>query len=107
MLINEAALRDATRAEVLELQTYLIDHVEGAEGVDFELREHRSYGFVVHLTHKGEECDVVRLSRQAMSGPDYSFGVKVKGKQLRLSQQLETLVSDVHDWLNGWISLWD
>lgn len=104
MLINEAALQEVTKAEILKLQTYLIDTVEGSEDVDFDVRPHSTYGFAIHLTHKGDECDIVRVSRKTVSGSDFAYGIKVRGKRLRLSYALGTLISDVHDW--RWTSMW-
>lgn len=110
MLINETELRKATatRAEMLGLQTHLIDNVEGSENIDFELREDNVFGFAIHLKHQVHgECDVFRVNRVSMVGNDYGYGIKIKGKRLKTSSMLKTLVHDIHDWLNGWTNLWN
>jgi hypothetical protein len=107
MLINENALRDATKAEMLELQTLLIDQVE-EDDLDFDIRVQGAYGFAIHLTHKNQECDVVIVKRASAANVSLkqAYGVKVKGKSLKMSFELQTLISDIHDWLNGWVDMW-
>lgn len=101
--LAEKTSSDSTKAEMLELQTLLIDQVE-EDDLDFDIREHSVYGYAIYLTHKGETTGyVVRINR---ADKDVAYGVKVEGKKMQMSFEIRTLVSDIHDWLNGWISMW-
>lgn len=99
--------RDATRAEMLELQTYLIENVEGSEDIDFDIRDNHAYGLAIHLTHNSDECDVVKVNQPSQLPDHQAWGIRVPGFRFRMSYRLELLVEDVDDWVNGQFADWD
>lgn len=107
--LNEDPLPSVTKQQILELQTWLIDHVDDPEGtLEFELRQHAIYDYAIHLTDEPKigalkECDVVRINRH---DGHIGYGVKVTAIKMKMSFSRETLLSDVHDWLNGWSAHW-
>lgn len=104
--LNESLPPDATRAEMLELQTYLIEHVDGSEDVEFEICRDHAYGLAIRLMHHNDECKVVIV--KMLSGAS-NWGIRLTDpcRSFRMYYNLTSLVEGVHDWINGHLADWN
>jgi hypothetical protein len=105
LLLNEKALLESTRLEMLELQALLIDHIEGFDDVDYSLLETQEYGVVILVKQtvgrNVKTCRIVKLIRKSMNGNSPVYGVKLPAKSPKLSLTVFGLIGDLYEWLHG------